>query len=803
MTQKPKSWIGQTLGERYQIESLLGRGGMSSVYRATDTNLKRAVAVKIIHPHLTKQPEFVQQFEQEATAVAQLRHQNIVRVYDFKRDQGIYYMVLEYIPGETLAEKLAALNQAEMRLPLTESVRIAINLSDAVDYAHQRRMIHRDIKPQNIMINLLGEPILMDFGITKLVGQDINNLGDEAALGSALYMAPEQVKGESVDYRTDVYAMGVVLYEMLSGYPPFQGKTTKEILKQQLKKEPPDLHILSPNIPQTLVAIIERAMQKQPDRRFASAADMTTALQSVVLTLQNPLETLGSRQLEHLARLWLQASEAFDKANYIGCIEKIDELTRTGADYQTEQAVQLRDESAKRLYEQAVDFFQEGHFGEALVVITALRGLSPDYPNLGHLESQVRQSVQSDTIQSDLDKLYEEAVTALEAHNYEDALDKWEAIEVKRGSLPYRDQMQIEERAKIGICARLYNKAFIAVAEQQPYLALGIWKQIKAIEPDFPDEDGILELAQRMIDSDEDIKHRDKRLVIGAVVAGILIILFAIGWRFLGNDNSVIAAGTEEATSTAQAIVVLTETVTEAAVPPTITPPPESTDNVLVPDPTETSLPTETPLPTATETLQPTDTPAATDTPASTPTPTNIGLILENSSLFATPNLSGEELSVVDEGNSIVVLGRSEDGKWLFVGDGDTAGFIFRDRLQWDGDVDGLSIFTHSSSDTDSEEETPVASNNITPLEFDLWPLAETAVCTTTGWEQDIFFQGHGGNGIYAYYWDGNLIKGPTNSSHVYRLVSPGGSVTGFGRIESGGGLWKQATLFIEAPNCE
>jgi tRNA A-37 threonylcarbamoyl transferase component Bud32 len=815
MTQKPKSWIGQTLGERYQIESLLGRGGMSSVYRAADTNLKRAVAVKIIHPHLTKQPQFVQQFEQEATAVAQLRHQNIVRVYDFRRDQGIYYMVLEYIPGETLAQKMAALNQADMRLPLTESVRIAINLSDAVDYAHQRRMIHRDIKPQNIMINLLGEPILMDFGIIKLVGQDINNLGTNAVLGSALYMSPEQARGEPVGFRTDIYAMGVVLYEMLSGTPPFQGKTTKEILKQQVENNPPDLHLRNPNIPQTLIAIVERAMAKQPDRRYANAADMTTALQTVVLTLQNPLETLGSRHLEHLARLWLQASEAFDTDNYIGCIEKIDELTRTGADYQTEQAAQLRDESTKRLYEQAVDFFQEGHFGEALVVITALRELAPNYPDLGHLESQIRQSVQSNTIQSDLDVLYEEAVAALESHHYDEALNKWEAIEVKRGSLPYRDRMQVEERAKVGICARLYNDAFIAVTEQKPYLALAIWKQIQAIEPDYPDEDGILELAQRMIDSDEEIKHRDKWLLVGALVAGGLLILFAIGWRLMGNGRVAAQTGVDEATATAQAIVVLSETATQAptktptktAVPPTNTPEKEATDNQLVSDSPATDVPTAIPTATATtaatDTPTPTSTPSATDTPISTATPTNIGLVLENSSLFATPNLGSDQLSVVEAGDSIVVMGRSEDGKWLFVGDGDTAGFIFRERLQWDGDVEGLALFTHSTSADTVAEETPVAAAEITPLEFDLWPLPETAVCTATGWEQDIFFQGQGGNGIYAYYWDGNLLVGPTNGSYVYRLVSPGGTVTGYGRVESGGGQRLQSTLFIEAPNCE
>ena len=199
-----------------------------------------------------------------------------------------------------------------------------------------------------------------------------------------------------------------------------------------------------------------------------------------------------------------------------------------------------------------------------------------------------------------------------------------------------------------------------------------------------------------------------------------------------------------------------------------------------------------------TVTPQPTNTP----TPESSPTPTNVGVVLENSTLFATPNLNSEELSVVEAGNSIVVMGRSEDSKWLFVGDGDTAGFVFLDRLQWEGNVESLPIFTHSTSASNSEEA-PVTTSEITPLKFDLWPLTETAVCTATGWEQDIFFQGQGGNGIYAYYWEGTLIKGPANGSYTYRLVSPGGAVAGVGRVESGGGQWLENTLFIEAPNCE
>ncbi|MCZ7668865.1 MAG: serine/threonine protein kinase [Chloroflexi bacterium] len=160
-----------------------------------------------------------------------------------------------------MGAKLAALQQAEMRLPLTEATRIAINLCDAVDYAHQRRMIHRDIKPANVMINLLGEPILMDFGIARLVGQPLTALDEQTALGTALYMSPEQALGNAVDYRADIYSLGALIYEMLDGRPPFPGDSIQHILDQQISAAVPDLFAANSNLPQTLITIVERALE--------------------------------------------------------------------------------------------------------------------------------------------------------------------------------------------------------------------------------------------------------------------------------------------------------------------------------------------------------------------------------------------------------------------------------------------------------------------------------------------------------------------------------------------------------------
>jgi serine/threonine-protein kinase len=161
---KPQQgWIGHTIGGRFKIEALLGHGGMSTVYQANDPNLRRTVAVKLIHPHLSSDPQFVRRFEQEAAAVAQLRHPNIIQVYDFNHDGGIYYMVLEYVPGETLQARLVTLNASGQRLSVADTIHIMTLVCEAVAYAHQRGMIHRDLKPANVMINPQGQPILMDF----------------------------------------------------------------------------------------------------------------------------------------------------------------------------------------------------------------------------------------------------------------------------------------------------------------------------------------------------------------------------------------------------------------------------------------------------------------------------------------------------------------------------------------------------------------------------------------------------------------------------------------------------------------
>ncbi len=274
------SWIGRTIGGRYKIEALLGQGGMSAVYRGSDPNLRRTVAVKLIHAHLSSDPEFARRFEQEAAAVAQLRHSNIIQVYDFNRDGDLLYMVLEYLPGETLQAKLKALHAAGQKLPVAEVVRIMAPVVEAVAYAHQRGMIHRDLKPANVMLNPDGQPILMDFGVAKMRGGQ-QHTATGAIIGTVTYMSPEQARGDALDERADLYSLGVMLFEMAAGRPPFEGDSAMTVMLKHLNEPPPDLHDLNQAVPEALVAVIQKALAKTPADRFQSAAEMAAALRAV------------------------------------------------------------------------------------------------------------------------------------------------------------------------------------------------------------------------------------------------------------------------------------------------------------------------------------------------------------------------------------------------------------------------------------------------------------------------------------------------------------------------------------------
>jgi serine/threonine-protein kinase len=275
---------GQTLG-KYRVLTPLGAGGMARVYRAYQPGLDRYVAIKVLRTELVEEEEFLARFKREAQAVAALRHPNIVQVYDFDSEGDIYYMVLELLEGNTLKAKLNDYRVRTERLPLAESVRILKEALAGLAYAHQAGLIHRDLKPANLMLTKQGQTVLTDFGIAQMIG-GTQYTATGVIMGTVNYMAPEQgLRGQS-DACSDVYALGIVFYEMLTGRVPFDGDTPLAIMMKHVNEPLPLPHTLNPEIPESLERILLKALSKQPEDRYQSAAEMADALRAAQATPQ-------------------------------------------------------------------------------------------------------------------------------------------------------------------------------------------------------------------------------------------------------------------------------------------------------------------------------------------------------------------------------------------------------------------------------------------------------------------------------------------------------------------------------------
>ncbi len=292
--------LGTRLGS-YQITSLLGQGGMGEVYRATDTRLNRDVALKFLPEQFTADPDRLERFQREAYVLASLNHSNIASIYGFEDSASMRALVMELVEGSTLAERIA-----QGPIPLDEVLSVAKQVAEALEYAHERGVIHRDLKPANIKLTSDGKVKILDFGLAKAMSTEafssslsnsptVSLAATQAGviLGTAAYMSPEQAKGKPVDRRADIWAFGVVIYEMLTGSSMFSGETASETMAQVMMKEP-DWNALPANTPSRLRDLLRRCLKKDPRMRLRDIGDARIAIEETIAMPQVEAPTSGA-----------------------------------------------------------------------------------------------------------------------------------------------------------------------------------------------------------------------------------------------------------------------------------------------------------------------------------------------------------------------------------------------------------------------------------------------------------------------------------------------------------------------------
>jgi tetratricopeptide (TPR) repeat protein len=412
--------IGTVLNNRYKLVAELANGGMAWVYLAKDLREEQQVAVKVLYPHLSEDVGFLQRFSQEAKLAMgfsdSAREIHVARVLDYGSDRDIHYLVMEYVKGQDLRRVL----EQDGHLAWEEALDIARQVALALGYACQHSIVHRDIKPENIMVQPDGTVRVLDFGVAR--AQTSPSLTHSGFVGSPYYAAPEQVMGRSVDTRADLYSLGVVLYEMLTGNRPFQSDTPWGVANQHIATPPPLLEETYPDLPRSVARLVRKAMAKRPEDRFQTPTEMVQVIEAVLSGLELPLDTPITERdamAPLLAGLYQRARQAAREEAWQEAVDLYSQILRFDARYRdvTEQLAEAgRQARLSALYSDAQRCIKTGEWTEALAQLDEIAMLVPGYRDVKALRAQVRQN-------QEVDRLYRKGIAHVEAGEWTAAIE--------------------------------------------------------------------------------------------------------------------------------------------------------------------------------------------------------------------------------------------------------------------------------------------------------------------------------------------------------------------------------------------
>jgi tetratricopeptide (TPR) repeat protein len=502
---------GETLGQ-FRIIEPIGQGGMASVFKAYQPSLDRYVAIKVLPAQHALTPGFSERFVREARAIAQLSHPNILPVIDFGQDGDLSYIVMKFVPAGTLKNKMGR------AMDLEEASRLVDRIAAALDHAHERGILHRDIKPSNVLLDVGDWVLLADFGLAKMVAGDEGLTGSGVGIGTPAYMSPEQGQGSEVDARTDIYSLGVILYEMVTGRLPYDAETPFAIVMKHITEPLPLPRSVRPELPEAVERVILRAMAKDPQDRFETAGDLARALSSAILPLtpeefSAPVETL-EETVARLPNLYTQALGFFYTEQWARAIENLETIVGVQPDYEDGDAARRLEQAREQmrltgLYTEVQAALDVQNWTAAIAGLDEIVATDPGYRDATSLLKQARG-------RKELADLYGDARRLHASGQWQAVINVWERIQgvdpnypdpealvVSAQSELAQAQAELEARRRAEERSRhladLYRRGLAHITADEWQEATTVFEEIQSVEPDYEETAALLERARREI----------------------------------------------------------------------------------------------------------------------------------------------------------------------------------------------------------------------------------------------------------------------------------------------------------------